>query len=158
VLRVFLGTVDDESDEQLVLIEADIDDMTPAALSAACERLRAEGARDVSVLPLQMKKSRLAMRLSVLVDTGLLARLSGAVLLHTTSIGARYRAVGRSVLARRIEVVETVAGPIRVKVVARPDGSESAEPEFEDVAAAAAATGRTFADLREEALAAWRRG
>lgn len=157
VLRVFLGTADDSSDESLVLIEADIDDMTPAALSAACERLRSDGARDVSVLPLQMKKSRLAMRLTVLADIGLLGKLSDAVLLHTSSIGVRYRAVGRSVLARRIDVVETAAGKVRVKVVARPDAGETAEPEFEDVAAAATASGRAFTDLREEALAAWRR-
>ena len=154
VLRVFLGTADDVSDENLVLLEADIDDMTPAALAAGCERLRAAGARDVSVLPLQMKKNRLGMRLSVLADPGLLEKLSAAVLLHTTSIGVRYRSVQRSLLARRIQVVETVSGAIRVKVVVRPDGSETAEPEFEDVARLAAATGRPFADVRAEALAA----
>jgi len=154
VLRVFVGSADDVSDDNLVVIEADIDDMTPAALSAACERLRAEGARDVSVLPLQMKKNRLGMRLTVLADPGLLDKLSAAVLLHTTSIGVRYRAVMRHVLARRIEVVATASGSIRVKVVARPDGCESAEPEFEDVARAAAAAGKTFADVRAEALAA----
>ena len=157
VLRVFLGSADDASDEQLVLIEADIDDMTPAALSAACELIRGVGARDVSVLPLQMKKGRLGMRLSVLADPWLLDSISSAVLLHTTSIGVRYRAVGRSVLARRIETVETTHGRVRVKVVVRPDGSESAEPEFEDVARAAAAAGKPFADVRAEALAVFSR-
>ncbi|MFN2374923.1 MAG: nickel pincer cofactor biosynthesis protein LarC [Candidatus Binatia bacterium] len=154
VLRVFLGTADERSDSNLVAIEADIDDMTPAALAEACERLRAAGARDVAVLPLQMKKNRLGMRLSVLADPGLLEVLSALVLRHTSSIGVRYHAVGRSVLARRIDVVETAAGPLRVKVVARPDGTETAEPEFEDVARAAAASGRTFGDVRAEALAA----
>lgn len=154
VLRVFLGTADDVSDANLVAIEADIDDMTPAALAEACERLRAGGARDVSVLPLQMKKNRLGMRLSVLADAGLLETLSAAVLQHTSSIGVRYHAVGRSVLARRIDLVETASGPIRVKVVARPDGAETAEPEFEDVARVAAASGRAFADVRAGALAA----
>jgi len=90
----------------------------------------------------------------VLADPGLLEKLSAAVLLHTTSIGVRYRSVQRSLLARRIQVVETVSGAIRVKVVVRPDGSETAEPEFEDVARLAAATGRPFADVRAEALAA----
>jgi uncharacterized protein (DUF111 family) len=109
----------------------------------------------VSVLPLQMKKYRLGMRLTVLVDPGLLEKLSAAVLLHTSSIGVRYRAVIRSVLARRIEVVETASGKIRVKVVVRPDGSESAEPEFEDVARVATATGKPFADVRAQVLAAF---
>lgn len=155
VLRVFLGSVEDSSDEELVLLEADLDDMTPAALAFACDRLRAEGARDVSVLPLQMKKGRLAMRLSVLAAPALLEKMSAAVLTHTSSIGVRCRAVGRHVLARRIDVVETPYGKIRVKVVARPDGSETAEPEFEDVSAAAIAGRATFADVRAAALAAF---
>lgn len=155
VLRVFLGTMDDASDDELVLLEADIDDMTPAALAATCDRIRAEGARDVSVLPLAMKKNRLGMRLTVLTEPALLENISAAVLLHTTTIGVRYRSVQRSVLARRIEVVETSCGRVRVKVVVRPDGSETAEPEFEDVARAAAASGRPFADVRAEALAAF---
>ena len=154
VLRVFLGSVDDESDAELVLLETDLDDMTPAALAFACERLRDAGARDVSVQPLQMKKGRLAMRLSVLGDWTLLEELSTAVLVHTSSIGLRYRAVGRHVLPRRIDVVETKYGRIRVKFVVRPDGSETAEPEFDDVSAAAVATGATFGDVRAAALAA----
>lgn len=154
VLRVFLGSAEDESDEELVLLEADLDDMTPAALAFACERLRADGARDVSLQPLQMKKGRLAMRLSVLADYALLEILSASMLTHTSSIGVRYRAVGRHVLARRIELVETKYGKIRVKVVNRPDGRETAEPEFEDVAAAAIAAGATFSDVRAAAVVA----
>jgi uncharacterized protein (TIGR00299 family) protein len=153
VLRVFLGTADDVSDEELVLLETDLDDMTPAALSFACERLRDDGARDVSVQPLQMKKSRLAVRLSVLVDYVLMEKLSASMLRHTTSIGVRYRAVGRRVLARRIDVVKTKYGNIRVKVVDRPDGTRTAEPEFEDVAAAAIAAGATFSVVKAAALA-----
>ncbi|HXC53529.1 MAG TPA: nickel pincer cofactor biosynthesis protein LarC [Candidatus Limnocylindrales bacterium] len=152
VLRVFIGNADEASDANVVVIEADIDDMTPAALAHACERLRADGARDVSVLPLQMKKNRLGMRVSVLADYGLLEKLSASLMLHTSSIGVRYRAAGRSVLARRIDVVETEFGKIRVKTVVRPDGSESAEPEFEDVARAAIAAAKPFADVRAAAL------
>src|SRR6185369_11873287 len=152
VLRVFIGNADEASDANVVVIEADIDDMTPAALAHACERLRADGARDVSVLPLQMKKNRLGMRVSVLADYGLLEKLSASLMLHTSSIGVRYRAAGRSVLARRIDVVETEFGKIRVRTVVPPDGSESAEPEFEDVARAAIAAAKPFADVRAAAL------
>lgn len=153
VLRVFLGTAEETSEAELVLIEADLDDMTPAALSAACELLRAQGARDVSVLPLQMKKNRLAMRLTVLAEISQYEKLSALVLLHTSSIGVRYRAVMRNVLPRRIDLVETSGGSVRIKIVARPDGSETAEPEFDDVARVALATGRVFADVRAQALA-----
>lgn len=157
VLRVFVGTADDAGDEVLVLLEADIDDMAPAALAFACERLREDGARDVSLLPLQMKKGRLGMRLSVLCDVGRMDALAAAVLRHTSSIGVRRRAVVRDVLPRRIDVVETQGGSVRVKVVRRPDGTETAEPEFEDVARVAVATRRPFADVRAEALASFAR-
>lgn len=154
VLRVFVGLADDESDEDLVLLEADIDDMTPVAVAQACERLRAEGARDVSVTALQMKKGRLAMRLLVLCDYGRVETLATAVLLHTSTLGVRYRAVARALLARRIELVETDYGSLRVKIALRPDGSETAEPEFEDVARASRERGAPLADVRAAALAA----
>lgn len=155
VLRIFLGEADETSDESLVLLESDLDDMTPAALAKACERLRESGARDVSVLPLQMKKNRLGMRLCVLADLGAVETLALAVLLHTSSLGVRYRAVRRQVLPRRSEIVDTEYGAISIKVAVRPDGSETAEPEFEEVARAASASGRPLADVRAAALAAW---
>ncbi len=155
VLRIFLGEAEESSDENLVLLETDLDDMTPAALARACERLRESGARDVSVLPLQMKKNRLGMRLCVLADLGVVETLALAILLHTSSLGVRFRAVRRQVLPRRSEIVDTDYGAISIKVAVRPDGSETAEPEFEEVARAASASGRPLADVRAAALAAW---
>ena len=157
VLRVFIGEAEETSDENLVMIESDIDDMTPAALARACERLRETGARDVSVLPLQMKKNRLGMRLCVLADLGAVETVALAVLLHTSSLGVRYRAVHRQVLVRRSDIVDTDYGPMSLKVAVRPDGTETAEPEFEEVARTASALGRPFADIRAAALAAWKR-
>jgi len=155
VLRIFVGEAEESCDESLVMLESDIDDMTPVALAKACEHLRESGARDVSVLPLQMKKNRLGMRLCVLADLGAVETLALAVLLHTSSLGVRFRAVRRQVLPRRSEIVDTEYGAISVKVALRPDGSESAEPEFEEVARAASACGHRLADVRAAALAAW---
>ncbi len=152
VLRVFIGDAEDATDENVVQLEADIDDMTPEALAYAAERLRVAGARDVSIAPLVMKKGRPGHRLTVLCDLAQLDALAGTVLTETTSIGVRYRALQRDVLARRTEVVTTEFGPIRVKVAVRPDGSETAEPEFEDLARAARESGKPLAELREAVL------
>jgi uncharacterized protein (DUF111 family) len=156
VLRVFIGECDADTDEQIVVIEADIDDMTPVALARAAERLREAGAIDVTLLPVQMKKGRLGFRVTVLAAIDRVDTLARAVLAETTSIGVRYRTMGRMVLPRRIEPVATEFGAIAVKIVVRPSGEETAEPEFEDVARAALARGVSYAAVRDAALAAWR--
>jgi len=156
VLRVFLGACDDDTDEQVVVLEADIDDMTPAALAFAAERLREAGAIDVTLLPLQMKKGRPGFRVTVLSAVVCVDALARTLLAQTSSIGVRYRTMGRMVLPRRIEPVTTEYGTIAVKIVVRPSGEETAEPEFEDVARAAMARGVSYATVRDAALAAWR--
>jgi uncharacterized protein (DUF111 family) len=157
VLRVFIGECDAHSDEQLAQIEADIDDMTPAALAYIAERLRASGARDVTISHVTMKKSRAAFRLTVLCDIADLSRLADLTLAESTTIGLRYRVCDRVVLPRTLEIVETELGPIAVKVVKRPDGAETVEPELEDVARAAVTNRKPLAEVRAAALAAWER-
>lgn len=157
VLRVFIGECDGDTDEQVVVVECDIDDMTPAALAFAADRVREAGAIDVTLLPLQMKKGRAGFRMTALASVDRVDDLARALLAHTTSIGVRYRAMGRVVLPRRIEPVTTALGVIAVKIVARPSGEETAEPEFEDVARAALAHGVSYVTARDAALAAWRR-
>jgi uncharacterized protein (TIGR00299 family) protein len=156
VLRVFIGECDGDTDEQVVVVECDIDDMTPAALAFAAERVREAGAIDVTLSPLQMKKGRSGFRVTALASVDRVDDLSRALLAHTTSIGVRYRTMGRVVLPRRIEMVTTEYGTIAVKIVMRPSGEASAEPEFEDVARAALAHNVSYATVRDAALAAWR--
>ncbi|RMF25660.1 MAG: nickel pincer cofactor biosynthesis protein LarC [Deltaproteobacteria bacterium] len=155
LLRVFIGELEEETDRRVFLVEADIDDMTPEALSFGCDRIREAGALDVTVMPVQMKKSRLGMRLTALCAPDTLDRVSHAVLMHTSSIGVRYRLVGRVALPRRIELVATKFGDVAFKVVSRPDGTETAEPEYDDVARAALDHGVSFAEARAAALDAW---
>ncbi|HET9061979.1 MAG TPA: nickel pincer cofactor biosynthesis protein LarC [Candidatus Binatia bacterium] len=156
VLRVFVGEHEADTDEQIVVLEADIDDMTPAALAFAAERLREAGAIDVTLLPLQMKKGRPGFRVTVLSAVERIDALARTLLTETTSLGVRYRTMGRVVLPRRIESVTTEFGAIVVKIVVRPSGEETAEPEFEDVARAARARGVSYSTVRDAALAAWR--
>jgi uncharacterized protein (TIGR00299 family) protein len=157
VLRVFVGECDGDTDEQVVVIETDIDDMTPAALALAAEQLRNAGAIDVSLLPLQMKKGRPGFRVTVLSAVTRIDDLARTLLTLTTSIGVRYRTMGRMVLPRRIEPVTTEYGTVAVKIVVRPSGEETGEPEFEDVARVALAHGVSYTAVRDAALASWRK-
>ena len=155
VLRVLIGEVDATDDEAVVSIECDIDDMTPAALAFATEALRQTGAIDVTVQPVAMKKNRLGQHLTVLARLEDCHHLADAVLSNTTTIGVRYAVFNRRVLPRRLETVSTRFGDIQIKVVARPDGSESGEPEFSFVALAAERHQAAFADVHAAALEAW---
>jgi uncharacterized protein (TIGR00299 family) protein len=157
VLRVFVGEADADTDREVAVVEADIDDMTPAALAHAAERLRASGSIDVTVTPLQMKKSRSGFRLTVLCVPHAIDTVARAVLAETSSLGVRFRTMGRMVLPRRIDPVATPYGTIAVKVGLRPSGEESAEPEFEDVARAAMSHGVSYTTVRDAALTAWRK-
>jgi uncharacterized protein (TIGR00299 family) protein len=154
VLRVFLGDADDADDENLVLLEADIDDMTPEALAYAAESLRARGARDVTVAPVAMKKGRLGMRLSVLSELGKLDGLSDCMLTETTTLGVRLRSVARRILAREVVVTETPWGPVAVKIGIDARGNRRHAPEFEDVARLARGHDVAFATVYEAALQA----
>lgn len=169
ILRIFIGDAadsavaaegsepaHDSAGRELILIEADIDDMTPESLAYAAEHLRQAGARDVTVLPLAMKKARLGMRLGVLCELADVERLASAVLTETSSIGVRYAPVRRMMLPRRSQLVSTSFGDISVKVVERPDGTTTAAPEFDDVARRAEASGHPLVEVYDAALAAFR--
>lgn len=157
VLRVFVGEADADTDREVAVVEADIDDMTPVALAHAAETLRASGSIDVTLMPLQMKKGRSGFRLTVLCAPDVVEAIARSVLAETSSLGVRFRTMGRWVLPRRIDPVATPYGTIAVKVGVRPSGAESAEPEFEDVARAAIAHGVGYSIVRDAALTAWRR-
>jgi hypothetical protein len=108
-------------------------------------------------MPLQMKKGRSGFRLTVLCSPDVVDTIAGTMLAETSSLGVRFRTMGRLVLPRRIDPVATPYGAIAVKVGVRPSGEESAEPEFEDVARAAISHSLPYATVRDAALTAWRK-
>lgn len=142
-LRLALVEVDgDEAGgEELVLLQCDVDDMSPEYVPPLQHSLLEAGALDCVVLPVQMKKGRSGYRVEVLTRPGDLARLRGVLFRSSTSIGARWWNVSRAALARREEQVSWRGQAVRVKRSTLPDGQERAKPEFDDVVRAAEALG-----------------
>ena len=132
LLRVRLGESERPS-EDMVLIEANIDDMNPEVYGYLFEELLERGARDVYATPAFMKKGRPGNVLSVLADAAKLDELSAIILRETTTIGLRYHSVLRRILDREIRSVDTPFGTIRVKF-SHLDGRHRAAPEYEDCA------------------------
>ncbi len=149
VLRLVLGecaqtAVDGGDAAGHVKIEANIDDMSPEAYEPLIDHLLAEGADDVYVTPIVMKKSRPAINLAVLCEANRADALADAVLNHSTTIGLRMLAFEKRTLPRRTQTVDTQFGPVRVKVVVQPDGQRRWKSEFEDVRRIAAEAGLDY--------------
>jgi uncharacterized protein (TIGR00299 family) protein len=143
--------------ESLSMLACDVDDMSPEYLAAACDRIRAEGALDVILLPATMKKGRAGTRVELLCRLEDAGRLEVLLMTDTTTIGVRSSTVQRSSLARREGLVEVLGHGVRVKIVTLPDGTARSKPEFDDVSRVALATGRRAADIYQLALGATER-
>ncbi|MGP4117779.1 nickel pincer cofactor biosynthesis protein LarC [Levilactobacillus zymae] len=122
--------------DQVTLLETNLDDQTAEGLSFAQEQLIAAGALDVYFTPIQMKKNRPGVKLSVLVTPADRDRFVTLMLKDTTAKGVRYTAFERTVMQRRFETVTYRGLPIRLKVATYQD-IRRVTPEFEDCKLAA---------------------
>ena len=142
VVGVLIGERPDSTTEQLGLIETNLDDITGEHLAHALQALLDEGAADAWVTPITMKKGRPAHLLSVLCHPSDLPRLGGKVRELTGSLGVRSTLVARTSIERRIDIVDVLGHPVRIKV-----SPISVKPEFDDVAAVAKATGQPLSEI-----------
>jgi len=152
LLRVLIGEtgMPDEADE-VVVLETNLDDMTPQTVGFTVDRLLAAGALDVFCTPIYMKKNRPAVMISVLAEPTAQAAIEGVLFAETTTFGIRSYRASRRKLHRSHETVETPYGPIRLKVGRQGSSIRTVTPEFEDCRAAAERAG---VPLREVVAAA----
>lgn len=148
---------DTPTDERVVMLAADIDDMSPEHLAGAVESVREAGALDVTCITVAMKKGRLGTRIEVLCRSSEVDRLESLLFDRTSTLGVRKMSVERRALARDVRTVEVLGHEVRVKVAALPDGRRRAKPEYEDVRLVAEVTGRSMQDVSTLAHAATER-
>jgi len=133
ILRLMIGDIATNYEEDTsIVIETNIDDMSPQVYDYIIERLMDQGAQDVYLSPIIMKKGRPAILLSVLTDRSKADALLDIVFHETTSIGARIQEVGRKKLSREIRDVDTVYGRVGVKVSKRGNEILTITPEYDD--------------------------
>jgi uncharacterized protein (TIGR00299 family) protein len=143
ILRAFIGSVEPAAGhDQLLVMEANIDDSTPEILGYAMERLFAAGALDVWFTPIQMKKSRPGVTVSLIVPPAAAGMFAEIILTETSAIGLRHYPVTRTVLERNIEERLTPFGTVSFKVTKYGD-----KPEFDDCRRIAAETGRPLREI-----------
>lgn len=135
VLRVVLGEAPAAVEDMLV-IETNIDDMSPELYAHATAKVFAAGAVDVTLVPVHMKKGRPGVLLQVLAPPARRDEIAAVLFAETTTIGLRFHGVTRLTLPRETRAVETAYGPITVKIASGPAGRIAA-PEYESCRAAA---------------------
>ena len=118
--------------ETVTVLEANLDDLNPQLFGYVMDRLLAEGALDVFGMPVQMKKNRPGMLLTVLCKPQDAATLTQLIFTETTTLGVRRRDEVRQTLARRWENVRTQWGEVRIKIASMNGTVTNYAPEYED--------------------------
>ena len=119
--------------EPIAILETVIDDSSPQLIAYVSELLLEAGAWDVYRIPVQMKKGRTGVQLSVLCHPDRIVTLRELLFRETTTIGLHWRIENKISLAREFKEVQTEWGPVRIKIARWPSGEiANAAPEYED--------------------------
>ena len=155
VLRITLGDAEMvDSAPEVVLLQANVDDLVPEFVPDVVEACFARGALDVWTAPIQMKKGRPGVLLSVLGRPADERTLAETLLRHSSTLGVRVQRAHRYELERSIREVRVDGQTIRIKIGLLDGAVINLSPEHDDCAAAAAATGRPVKQIWTEAVAA----
>ncbi len=155
VLRIYLGDMteeaykDDDDGEirNAVMIECNIDDMNPELYDDVMEALFEKGAHDVFLTPVIMKKSRPAVKISVLCGEEERKAVETTLLLRTSTLGVRTLKVTKTMLRRDFSKISTKYGEITVKNAYYQGKKIKSKPEYEACKKLAREKGVTVQDI-----------
>lgn len=160
VVRLTIGEAQPEladniSQETITVLEANLDDLNPQVFGYVMERLLEEGALDAFGIPVQMKKTRPGMLLTVLCRPEDASKLTHLIFTETTTIGVRQREEKRRALARKWVTVATRWGDVRIKIASMNGTVTNYSPEYEDCRRIAAEHRVPLKSVMQEALRAY---
>jgi uncharacterized protein (TIGR00299 family) protein len=160
VLRLIVGeeVVADGEGHRVTVIEAEMDDMSPQLFGPLLDRLLATGALDAFYTPVQMKKGRPGVLLTVIAERERRTAIEELLFAETTTLGVRWQEWERTVLDRESIAVETEFGSVAVKVGRREGRVYNVQPEFDDCLTLARAASRPVKEVWAAALSAYHAG
>lgn len=161
LLRLLVGEAADEAgrEEPIAIVETVIDDASPQLLAYVSEMLLEAGAWDVYRTPVQMKKGRSGVQLSVLCKPELMPALRELVLRETTTIGLHWRIDQKASLDREFIHVQTQWGPVQMKIARWASGEvANVSPEYEDCRRIASQHGVPLKRVMQEAMLVYAAG
>lgn len=150
VVRAMLGETCEcaAHDGEIYELDFNVDDMTGEELAFASERFFAAGARDVSFMPVTMKKGRPGHRVAVMCAAGERPAVVKAIFAHTSTLGIREIACRRYTLERHIEDFALSDGSVVRRKIASGHGVKRAKWEADDLSAYARRNGMTLAEAK----------
>lgn len=141
LLRVMIGraaeTITDCGMEHVAVLETNIDDMNPQIYDFIITKVLQMGALDIYTTPVQMKKNRTGMLVTLVCPLEKVGPFADFLLRETTTIGLRWRTENRLKAWRRIESMETPYGRINFKIAQIGKETINVAPEYEDCLRAA---------------------
>ena len=142
-------------EEEVLVIESAIDDMNPQNVGYFQERALKEGALDVYVTPVQMKKNRPGFQLTVVCAPSSLDSLARLIFAETTTIGIRFSLAQRRTLRREYRQVQTEYGTVTVKISSLDGQRMNFVPEYEDCRRLAEERGVALKEVQAAATRAY---
>ena len=156
VIRLALGessgTQAATETDKLIQLETNVDDLSPQILGYVMDRAFEIGALDCWFTPIQMKKNRPAVMLSVLCGREKRRAIADLIYRETSTLGIRVREIDRECLEREVVSVATEFGQIDVKLGRLNGKIVNAMPEYDQVRSAALDSGVAFGVVRDAAL------
>jgi uncharacterized protein (TIGR00299 family) protein len=156
VLRLTLGEPSETglARDEIAVLETNLDDVSGEILGYTMDRLLAEGAKDVSIIPVTTKKNRPAQIIKVIADQNDVTHLSEVLIAETGTLGVRVYYCERHIISRELLMVDlSVLGSketVRVKVSKNTEGKIiRIKPEFEDLKHLAEKTGKPLRELMD---------
>ena len=138
--------------EEISILEANVDDMTPQVFGYVMDRALELGALDAFGTAVQMKKNRPGMQLTVLCRPEDRQRMEKLIFAETTTLGVRMRQESRAVLARRHVNIRTKWGEVRMKLANLNGSVSNYAPEYEDCRRIAEAQQVPLKTVMQEAI------
>jgi len=158
LLRVWLGDSSDRSEDTVVVLETNLDDMAGNVLAALVEDLMQAGALDVSIVPALMKKGRPGHLVTVLAAPDVSPAVTDLLLRRSSTLGVRVSETRRVLAERQVIEVATELGAARVKVKYLDGRAVEWAPEYEDARRLARESGRELREVMRLVSEAARRG
>lgn len=157
VLRLVVGAPSDRRGAgRALLLSTTVDDLSGELVPPVLDALRAAGASDAWARSVLMKKGRPGVEIVALSDPAHGPALREVLFRETTTLGVRSVPVDKWTLDREFVTVNVEDQPVRLKIGRLAGTVVNVAPEFDDCAAAAAATGLPLKEVYARARSAWR--
>jgi len=159
VLRIVIGKplAPATRRDQIAVLETNVDDVSGEIVGHAIDRLLAEGAKDVSIIPMFTKKNRPGQIVKVIADPNDAQRLSQVLIEETGTLGVRVYPCERHIINRESQTVEIAVGKsketVKIKIARDQNGKLiRVKPEYDDLKRLAEKTHVPLRELSEMAV------